>query len=759
MSFMRHQMMRMFDYFITTYIYLDDAMELSRQVQTKANNSSEKYSKVIEKVFTCTNEHLILLTSQMLNSADKKLFDLAEKANSDEEQMKFMDCTRIFRTEKNDISGKFFVNLNNSLSSTPVSCDDANNLELSLVGQDEMEEMVAITTMHAKAMNIYGEEVTNLETRLEYLELNCENMFDKEALDPKHICQVFQKTIEDIEIAIEVKLVFYKLFDQEVCSKLGIMYKSINQILIDAGIMSEIILKTTKIEDVEPEHIEEEVSSRVASYYDPTEKIVTDFVPRSNNEISHIVNEFMNGDMTISENEIDLPESFLRVPSQQDLSGKNCYERKEVLKALSTLQRKLTSPENKEKCISTEQIKQELVADISKENGGLVDKQVNLLDERSIDFVGMMFGAISDDATVSQLMTNLIYQLQIPVMKVAMSDKTLFEEDEHPARVTVDLLTAAGKGINNEEDHLYNDLESIVDDILDEFDIDIRAFEKAASELQEIIQKEQALTEETERKQQKIVLQEHARQIVLSQLKMISCNKKIPNKIRPLVLRHWSTLMLNRYIRHGRESEQWVQSVLLLKLLLKCIQPIQYKSQLNLVLNNHTALLEAVNDELYETQQNKDDISSQISTLKSYFLQIIEEYNLTIVNENNEEITKESLLAPAEFEEADTEEELQHIKQQIETAKQKIAKLSSSTKPGVWYEIYNGKDKAIRRLKLSVILTDAAQLIFVDRKGMKIIEKDAAVFAQELEEDRSRLLADHSTFDHALGQVMNALAA
>ena len=44
-----------------------------------------------------------------------------------------------------------------------------------------MDEMVAITTMHSKAMNIYGEEVKHLEARLEYLEIMCEDIFDKEA--------------------------------------------------------------------------------------------------------------------------------------------------------------------------------------------------------------------------------------------------------------------------------------------------------------------------------------------------------------------------------------------------------------------------------------------------------------------------------------------------------------------------------------------------------------------------------------------------
>ncbi len=730
-------------------------MNSSQQVAAQTDSESDKYSKIIGKVFTCTNEHLITLITQMLNSADHKLFDLAEKANSDEEQMKYMDCTRIFRTERNDISGHFFVNLNNSLKTNLSDETDLNNLELSLVGQDEMEEMVAITTMHAKAMNIYGEEVTNLETRLEYLEINCENMFDKEALDPKHICEVFQKTIENIKLDIDVKLVFYKLFDHEVCSKLGVMYKAINQILVDNGIMPEIILKSTRAEDVEQEHIEDEVSSRVASYYDPNEKVETNFIPRSGNEVSHIVNEFMSGEMTVTENEIELPKSFLQVPTQQDLDGKNCYERKEVLKALSKLQRTLTSLPGKSKCLSTEQIKQELVADISKQNGGIIDKQVNLLDERSIDFVGMMFGAISDDETVSELMTNMIYQLQIPVMKVAMSDNTLFEHENHPARETVDLLTTAGKGINQKDDHLYDELEKIVDDILDEFDIDIKIFENAVAELDEIIKIEEQLTNETERQQQRKILQEHARNIVITQLKMVSCDKKIPNNVRPLILKHWSTLMLNRYIRHGRSSEQWVQSVLLLKLLLKCMQPIRYRSQLQLVRDNRAALLEAVNDELFNTQQNKDDIASQISELKAHFTQLVDEHNLTIVDENNNEINEEIVNEPTE----NTEEELQNIQKVTDIAKHKIAQLTSSTKPGVWYEIYNGEDKAIRRLKLSVILTDAAQLIFVDRKGVKVIEKDAEVFAQELEDGRSRVLADHSTFNHALGQVMNALAA
>ena len=732
-------------------------MKLQQNIQPHNSNAitssnSSKYPKLIDKIFNCLNNHLLKLMNQMIITADGKLNEKAEKAKTEEERMKFMDCTQVFRTERNDISHHFFIKLNKSLTTSQTDSADSEDDESMLVYQDEMDEMVAITAMHSKAMNIYGEEVHHLEARLEYLEIMSEEIFDKEALDPKHICEVFQRTIENIDLAIEVKLIFYKLFDQEVCSKLGVMYKSLNQLFIDNDIMPEIVLTTTK--NVELEGIENEVSSRVATYYDAEENIHTDFIPRAKEEISRIVNEFMSGDMTITGDEIDLPESFLRTPTQQDLAGKNCYKRKEVIRALSNLQHKLTSLHNKSNNLTTSQIKQELLDDISNSHDGVLDKKVNLLDERNMDFVGMMFDAITNDETISEIMTNLIKRLQIPVMKIAMTDSKIFEQEEHPARVTVDLLTTAGMGINTEDDGLYNDLDFVVDNLLDQFDIDISAFEKAVNLIKEIILKEEQLTDKTEKKQQKQILFEHARHIVVTQLKMVSSNRKIPNQVKPLVLKNWASLMINRYLRHGRGSSSWIQSVLLLKLLLKCMQPICFQSQYNLVKNNHMALVEAVNDELYETQQNKNDIADQIVSLKTHFLNLISCYDLKIIDESDKNQLEEE-----QFDTSSDEDELQKIQQQVQIAKQKIEQLSSSTKPGAWYEIYTGKDKAVRRLKLSVILTEAAQLIFVDRRGVKIIEKDAEEFANELKENLSRLLADHSTFDHALGKVIGSIAA
>jgi hypothetical protein len=115
--------------------------------------------------------------------------------------------------------------------------------------------------------------------------------------------------------------------------------------------------------------------------------------------------------------------------------------------------------------------------------------------------------------------------------------------------------------------------------------------------------------------------------------------------------------------------------------------------------------------------------------------------------------------ANEEFEENGHDEEIASINEQARIAREKISKLPGDLHPGAWFRIFNGENKPPRHLKLSVILTEVAKLIFVDCHGIKVIEKDAGDFARELKNKQSKFIADHSTFDHALVTVIHKLAA
>jgi hypothetical protein len=404
-------------------------------------------------------------------------------------------------------------------------------------------------------------------------------------------------------------------------------------------------------------------------------------------------------------------------------------------------------------------------------NGGVVTKKVHILDQRSIDFVGMMFTAITKDESISKIITNLLMLLQIPVIKAAMLDEKLFTHEDHPARSTLDLISKAGKGVTDEKDHVFIKLEKIVDGLLREYDVDIASFERAVNELQKLIAIEEEVAAENERVEQLEIIKDHARDVVLTEMRHLTTSKILPRNVQPLVLKHWPTLMCNRYINHGKESNEWIVSLMLLKLLMRCLQPIKDKSQWQLLMNNHEPLVEAVNDELYETQQDKNEIDAQVSALKQTFLKMLDDYGYKLVEEPAVETSEQATnaapyveeanidAANEEFEEIEHDDEVVKIKEQARIAQEKISKLPSDLHPGAWFKIFNGEGKPARRLKLSVVLTEVAKLIFVDCHGVKVIEKDAGDFAHELENQLSKVIADHSTFEHALGAVIHKLAA
>lgn len=729
----------------------------------------ELIDALIHNVFNRLNVQLLQRVSDMLNTADSSLSTLAENAESEEMKCKYLNLVHIIRSERSNIDKAFFIAINKKINCDEQTQDD----ELALVDEDEMEEMVAITTMYSNAMNNYGQEVDNLEARFEYLEMSSNKKLSKNSIDPRHICEAFQTALKQIDITLDYKLLLFRLFDMEVSSRLGDMYRSLNQLFIDAGIMPEIVYTAKNLDSAESadnnSKSDKTFQVREARYYDPQNNKSSNFVPRSQDEISYFISQFMNG-FTSTKGE-GIPESFSTIPSDKD--NHNCYSRNDLMNALSKLQNKLTKVKTRAKVekLDAEHIKRAIMADMGRSNGGAVTRKVHLLDQRSIDFVGMMFTAITNDESISKVIKNLLMLLQIPVIKAAMLDEKLFTQEDHPARNTLDLVSKAGKGVTEEKDHVFIKLEQIVNSILREYDVDIASFERAVEELQKLIAIEEEVAAENERIEQFEIIKSHARDVVLTEMRHVTTNKKVPKSVQPLVLKHWPTMMCNRYVNHGKESSEWLLSLMLLKLLMKCLQPINNKSQWQLLNDNHEPLIEAVNDELYETQQDREEIDAQISALKQTFMKMLDDYGYKLVEEPETEAPEQTSTAVPYVEEenidAANEElaenehdaEIARIEEQARIAREKISKLPSDLHPGAWFQIFNGDDKPVRRLKLSIVLTEVAKLIFVDCHGVKVIEKDAGDFARELKNEQSKFIADHSTFEHALGTVIHKLAA
>jgi len=75
--------------------------------------------------------------------------------------------------------------------------------------------------------------------------------------------------------------------------------------------------------------------------------------------------------------------------------------------------------------------------------------------------------------------------------------------------------------------------------------------------------------------------------------------------------------------------------------------------------------------------------------------------------------------------------------------------------PGAWLEIYQGEEKAKRRLKFSSADKNTASLLFTDRSGDYRLEIDVNTFMHDLNSGRSRLMVESNLFDVALSSVIS----
>ncbi len=474
---------------------------------------------------------------------------------------------------------------------------------------------------------------------------------------------------------------------------------------------------------------------------DTPEKSVATIDP---DKVSRAIKKFINGendDGTIAPS---------NTSTAQSGGGKQFHDRRDVIKALTSLQttyKPKFAPD--ETSIRTDSFKHALLNSMAKMGNTSMSKTLNAIDGRTIDFVEMLFGAFLRDDNVSIAIKSLLLELQIPLIKVAMLDTQFFQNNKHAARKMLDTVAHLGIGIEDEENTLYKTMRLIIEQLQTTFEQNLNSFNTALTALNRLTAIESDKTGKQEVETKRAILKEHARQIVLNELQKNTYKKIIQKGLKPLILKQWAALMFQRFIKYGKESSQWEDIVILLKHLVYSVQPITTAEQWMLLNNDSALLIGDIEAQLQTTKLSPGGIDASITALKEIHSDLIEkseffqeEPDYTLSEKSIDEIIEDSI------EEMPEEGEPPHIQ---------IAHLPSDVKQGVWFEIYNGEDRALRRVKLSVILFDEAKLVFVDRHGNKVIEKLANEFIEELNNKKSKIIADHSIFNHALGQIINSI--
>ena len=121
------------------------------------------------------------------------------------------------------------------------------------------------------------------------------------------------------------------------------------------------------------------------------------------------------------------------------------------------------------------------------------------IDQNTIELLARIFDYVFNDPSIPSEIKNLIGQLQIPTLKVALMDKDFFFKESHPARVLIDTLAKSSVFFGSDttaEDPLFQMIEGIVEKVQQDFDQQIDLFSDVVADLEAFLKEEEQTAEQ-----------------------------------------------------------------------------------------------------------------------------------------------------------------------------------------------------------------------------------------------------------------------
>ena len=368
-------------------------------------------------------------------------------------------------------------------------------------------------------------------------------------------------------------------------------------------------------------------------------------------------------------------------------------------------------------------------------------------DEDVINLIALLFEFILNDPTVPDAFKALIARLQIPMLKVAVLDKSLFSHAGHPARRLLNEIAAMALGCNLCDDYprdpLYLRIEQVVQRLLNEFVEDPAIFAKLLAEFSAFAADEcrrsELLEQHTRDAEEGRVRTEAARQRVAEVLNRRLLGKVLPLAVVQFLQQAWSQVLLLVSLKHGEESVQWQSALRTMDELIWSVGLQEDTEAGRRLLEHLPGLLKALRDGL--TSAAFDPLSTREFFVRLQAMHVQPADGVDELIEVREPLVfSERPLDPA-LDLAPNDPDLLKVHQ---------------LRVGAWV-MFQQDGVVTQRCKLAAIMAPANAYVFVSRTGLKVLEKSVGQLALAFKQGALQVLDDSPLFERALAAVVSKL--
>ena len=416
---------------------------------------------------------------------------------------------------------------------------------------------------------------------------------------------------------------------------------------------------------------------------------------------------------------------------------------RDLLRLLSHLQQYVPEPECEDDFDLRSQLEQ-LLTRVSVKSGK--SRVLEEADEDVINLVAMLFEFMLDDRSVPDAFKGLIARLQIPLLKVAVLDKSLLSCTQHPARRLLNDIASAVIGWSpphdQPRDNLYLCIEQLVQRLLNEYVEDPAIFSQLLTTFSTSTAQERTRSERLERhtrdaEQERLHI-EVARQRVAQVLSRRLVGKTLPASVLQFVQQAWSQVLLVAVLKHGEQSLQWQTALRTLDELVWSVGLREDTEAGRRLLEQLPGLLKALRDGLAGAAF--DPFST-----REFFLRLQAMHVQPLDGEVLVEVRKPFILGsgPPTADEPLPPDDPDRLKAQ-------------QLRVGAWVALQQHEAGTLR-CKLTAIMPPDDTYIFVSRGGLKVLEKSAGQLALAFKQGVLHALDDGPLFERALAAVVGNL--
>ena len=739
---------------------------------------------------------------------EDKLAYAARTASSNSEQADLYDIQRHFRHNLDELQRHFcgslaegFVKFKASeLSTHPAAGDDSN---LSVMGNDELEEAIAISSAARRADTRFVEQLWALNKRFSAL------IGDKPVTDasnpvsPVQFCEAFRKALHLLSIDVKAKLMAVEVFEQNFVEALDQVLASVNDYLVGEGILSQLSFHQQGAGQetggasfntdlgggdgylgpgVEQPMVQEgEINPEASQAHQSN-------LMKAIREIQSYGGATVGSPMTDGGGSFDgqqpapaaMPSGPIPLQNVANFSGNynssparypagsgpngggaaggrpmTVFNNQQLVGALQSMQEQIINIRHATvdsiQPVNVAQVTEALTEQLAKESE---DGHVDADDMHIIELVGMLFDYMLSDDCLPDNVKALLSYLHTPYLKMAFIDAEFFEQSEHPARLLLNNLAEAGvRWVANDgtsQFDIYDKIKATVSRILEEFKDDVRLFAELLMEFSAYTKKvlrRQELMEK--RAMEKVHGEEKLREVkirVNNEIKQRTDGKDLPSALLLLLLQPWSDYLAFILLRYGSQSDSWKRAVQVVDDVIWSVTPKESA-------DDRARQLE-IQDELL------DQLESGLETI-GYDQTKGKKLITAISRVQRSAITKRSVeAAPAPMRqklEAMAAKKAGRSEAAAERMSEEEGRLVESLKMiefGTWFEFEHGK-----RLKVAWYNSKTSHYMLVDQTGKKVGMKTGLELAREMLARKARVIIGSTKpfFERALENIFETM--